>query len=142
VVGLPLVFDTPDEAVERFRAVGIVPAAPADELRHWVLTGLVQQADGRWTWRMDPALMQPDPQGRERLTQPADVMWRLLPRVRCPTLLVHGEKSVGFPRDLAQQMAGVMPNARVATIPAAGHWPALEHPSGVVDVVRDFLATG
>jgi pimeloyl-ACP methyl ester carboxylesterase len=50
--------------------------------------------------------------------------------------------TVAFPLDLAEQTASVMSNARVTTIPAAGHWPALENPSGVVAVVRDFLAEG
>jgi pimeloyl-ACP methyl ester carboxylesterase len=140
VVGLPLVFDTPDGAVRQFNAVGLASSTPEDELRHWVLTGLVQQSDGRWAWRMDPALVRRDPLGRERLTQPADVMWSLLPRVQCPTLLVRGEETVAFPLDLAARMAAVMPNARVASIPAAGHWPALENPSGVIAVVQQFLA--
>ena len=59
----------------RWRAshpAGLAPYAPADELRHWVLTGLKPLPDGRWTWRLDPVLQRPDPQGRERLTYGAE----------------------------------------------------------------------
>jgi pimeloyl-ACP methyl ester carboxylesterase len=136
--GLPPVFDAPDEAVRSFAAAGLAPFAPAQELRHWVLTGLKQQPDGRWSWRLDPVFWQGGSPGR--LTQTADVMWRLLPRVTCPTLLVRGAETVAFPIDLAERMAAVMPDARVVSIPQAGHWTPLDNPSGLVQVVREFLA--
>ena len=97
---------------------------------------------GRWTWRNDPVLRQPPPPGTTRLIQPADAMWRLLPQVRCPTLIVRGvaSEAVGLSLDLAEQMAAAMPNARVVSIPDAGHWVPLDNPSGFARAVRDFLA--
>jgi pimeloyl-ACP methyl ester carboxylesterase len=134
------VFSDADEAVRVFKAAHLAPYAPDDELRHWVHSGLKQETDGRWTWRLDPAFRVPAAPGRARLTQPADVMWSLLPRVTCPTLLVRGVETVAFPIDLADQMATALPDARVATIPDAGHWTPLDNPAAFVKVVWDFLA--
>jgi pimeloyl-ACP methyl ester carboxylesterase len=136
---LPTVFDAPDEAVQRFAAAGLAPHAPADELRHWVLTGLKPLADGRWTWRLDPVLQRPDPWGRERLTHAADEMWRLLAAVACPTLLIRGAATAHTPIDELERIAAVMPDARIVSIPRAGHWTPLDNPSGFLAVVGQFL---
>jgi pimeloyl-ACP methyl ester carboxylesterase len=136
--GLPWEFNTPDEAVRSFAAAGLAPFAPEQELRHWVETGLKQQPDDSWTWRLDPVMWQGG--SSVHLTQTEDVMWRLLPRVTCPTLLVRGAETMAFPLDRAERMAAVMPDARVASLPRAGHWPALDNPIGFVQVVRNFLA--
>jgi pimeloyl-ACP methyl ester carboxylesterase len=132
------VFDDPDEAVSAFKAARFAPYAPEDELQHWVRTGLKQQPDGRWTWRLDPVFRVPSPD-RPRLVQPAAVASSLLPRVTCPTLLVRGAETVAFLLEIAEQMAAAMPNARVVSIPRAGHWTTLDNPTGFVQVVRDFL---
>jgi esterase len=136
---LPTVFNDTDEAVRSFAAAGLAPYAPADELRHWVLTGLKPLADGRWTWRLDPVLQRPDPQGRERLTHGVEVMWRLLAAVSCPTLLVRGAETAHTPIDDVERMAAVMPDARVVSIPQAGHWTPLDNPDGFLAVVGRFL---
>ena len=119
---------------------GIAPYAPMEELKHWVVSGLEQHEDCRWTWRLDPAFRGPTPPGRPaRLIQPAEVMWRLLPQVRCPTLIVRGAASTMLPLDIADQVAAVMPNAHVVSIRDAGHWTGLDNPTGFVQAVRDFL---
>jgi esterase len=139
---LPTVFDSPDAAVTSFASAGLAPAAPADELRHWVLSGLTSQPDGRWSWRVDPVLLHPDPQGRERLTHGSEMMWRLLPQVACPTLLVRGAASAHTPVDDVTRMVAVMPEARVVSVPQAGHWVPLDNPASFARLVRNFLAEG
>ena len=67
-------------------------------------------------------------------------MWRLLAQVMCPTLILRGEATESYPLEVANQMAAAMPDARVATIPQAGHWTPLDNPSGFTRVVWDFLA--
>lgn len=49
--GLPEVYDDLADAVNRFAQ--FAPRAPAAELRHWVVSGLQQQANGHWTSRLD-----------------------------------------------------------------------------------------
>jgi esterase len=139
LMGLPEVFNNTEEAVDVFKAARLAAYAPEDELRHWVVTGLKQRPEGGWTWRLDPAFRVPAPPGRARLVQSADAMWSLLPSVGCPTQRVRGAETVAFPLELAEQMAGVMPDAHVASIPHAGHWATLDNPGGFVQVVRDFL---
>jgi pimeloyl-ACP methyl ester carboxylesterase len=139
---LPMAFRSPEAAMASFARAGLAPFAPAEELRHWVRAGLTQTPDGRWTWRVDPVLLHPDPQGRERLTHGRETMWRLLPQVACPTLLVRGAASAQTPGADLTRMAAVMPNAQIASIPRAGHWTPLDNPTGFVRRVRDFLAAG
>jgi pimeloyl-ACP methyl ester carboxylesterase len=52
---------------------------------------------------------------------------------------MRGVETVAFPIELAEQMAAAMPDARVVSIPRAGHWTTLDNPVGFVQVVRDFL---
>ena len=69
----------------------------------------------------------------------ATTMWRLLPQVACPTLLVRGAASAHTPVDDVTRMAAVMPDARVVSIPQAGHWTPLDNPGGFLAVVGRFL---
>jgi pimeloyl-ACP methyl ester carboxylesterase len=138
--GLPADFASPEEAVLQFAATGLVPFAPEEELHHWVVSGLDRQPDGRWRWRLDPVLQRADPEGRERLTQPPEVLLRLMGHVRCPTLLVRGAASELTPIVDLEQMAAILPDARIASLPEAGHWTPLDNPNGFIALVRDFLA--
>jgi pimeloyl-ACP methyl ester carboxylesterase len=135
-------FDDPEEAVGAFAAAGFAPRASEGERRHWVRTGLTQQADGRWAWRRDPVLRRPPAPDVQRFIPPPETMWRLLPRVACPTLIVRGVDTVAFALEEAERMAAAMPDARVASVPRAGHWPPLDNPTGFVALLRDFLAEG
>ena len=60
---LPTVFDSPDAAVTSFTSAGLAPSAPADAMRHWVLSGLTSQSDGRWTLARRPGAPAPRPAG-------------------------------------------------------------------------------
>src|SRR5215510_8898987 len=130
-----LVFDDPEEAVGLFAAASFATHASEDERRHWVESGLKQQADGRWTWRRDPALRWPPEPGSPRFIPPADAMWGLLAGVACPTLIVRGATTVAFALEEAERMAAAIPDARVASLPRAGHWPPLDNPTGFVNLV-------
>jgi hypothetical protein len=37
---------------------------------HWLNGGLTPGADGRWTWRYDPAFRMPGPPERQKAVQP------------------------------------------------------------------------
>jgi proline iminopeptidase len=64
---------------------------------------------------------------------------RRLPRVTTPTLVIHGEKSP-IPVVQAHHIVDLMPNATLAVVPGAGHWPWLERPGFVRERVRAFLS--
>jgi pimeloyl-ACP methyl ester carboxylesterase len=65
-----------------------------------------------------------------------------LPRIAAPTLVAVGEKDALTPPDLAREMAGLIPGARLAVIPEAGHLPPMETPDAVAGLLRDWLEAG
>ena len=134
---LPETFATPEEAVAAFRP--LAPHAAEDELRHWMLGGLKQGADGRWVWRYDPVLRTPA-STPGRLNASPDVLALRLAGVTCPTLLLAGAES--WMVEPTQQVAKLNPRARMATVPRAGHWVPLDNPTGFLEAVGQFLTDG
>jgi 3-oxoadipate enol-lactonase len=62
-----------------------------------------------------------------------------LPKVRCPTLVVHGaEDMITLPR-YNQRVAAKIPSAELVEIAAAGHMAWGERPAEVNSAIRDFL---
>jgi pimeloyl-ACP methyl ester carboxylesterase len=62
-----------------------------------------------------------------------------LHRVRCPTLFLRGESDGLVSAAYLERYAAVLPDARITTIPVAGHVPQVEHPTAFVDAVMSFL---
>ena len=77
------------------------------------------------------------------VTQELEIDWqrpaRLLERVTCPTLVVHGEADAPVPLALAESIVAAMPNARLEVIPAGGHRPDIRTPELVNPLLLDFL---
>lgn len=57
-----------------------------------------------------------------------------------PTLVVHGESDGLVPVRYAQELAGLLPNAELLTIPRAGHLPMFEAAEEFVTAVQKFVA--
>ena len=64
---------------------------------------------------------------------------RLLERVTCPTLVVHGEADAHVPVALARSIVDAMPNARLTVVPSGGHRPDIRTPELVNPVLLEFL---
>ena len=64
---------------------------------------------------------------------------RLLERVTCPTLVVHGEADAPVPVALAESIVAAMPSARLELIPGGGHRPDIRTPELVNPILLDFL---
>jgi pimeloyl-ACP methyl ester carboxylesterase len=62
-----------------------------------------------------------------------------LSHVSFPTLVVVGEQDAINPPDKARELAVGIPNARLVTIPDAGHLSNLENPVAFTNAVREFL---
>ena len=62
-----------------------------------------------------------------------------LGHVSFPTLVIVGEADAITPSEKAQDLAGQIPNARLVTIPDAGHLSNLENPVAFAAAVREFL---
>ena len=65
-------------------------------------------------------------------------LWPLYEAVRCPTLVLHGERSDLLSRDTCDRMARCGPKAKTVEIAGVGHAPTLLHADQIAPV-RDFL---
>jgi len=125
------VFDSPEEAFAAVRAAN--PFPPDDELRARTLAGLMLRDDGRWTFRYDPALRDPD---RFRMPLAPAENWALLRSIATPTLLVRGAASDLLDPAIAERVAEEMPDCTLVTVPAAGHPVPLDNPQGFIAAVK------
>ncbi|MCA9873659.1 MAG: 2-succinyl-6-hydroxy-2,4-cyclohexadiene-1-carboxylate synthase [Anaerolineales bacterium] len=64
--------------------------------------------------------------------------WRRLSKLNLPVLLVVGELDAKF-LAINQEMASLIPQARLAIVPGAGHTVHLERPSRYTELVRGFI---
>jgi pimeloyl-ACP methyl ester carboxylesterase len=62
-----------------------------------------------------------------------------LGEIRCPTLIIQGEKDSLVPITAAREAAGRIPGARLAVIQGAGHWPMREKPQEFNQLLVDFF---
>jgi len=65
---------------------------------------------------------------------------RRLPVIDAPTLVVHGTSDGLLPVSYAEEFVRLIPNAELALIDQAGHYPMVEREDEFVDVVGKFLA--
>jgi pimeloyl-ACP methyl ester carboxylesterase len=140
------------------------PDTPEQMRRRRALLALSESGMFRGvTPRLLPQLLHPDnlagPLGAEvmamaeRVGRPAfhrqqrAIMHRVdsrpdLPRIAVPTLVGVGEGDSLTPPHLAEEMAGLIPGARLARLPDAGHLPPMETPGAVNALLREWLAEG
>lgn len=122
------VFPTVEDALRGFRRM--YPNVAEDRLRSFVTGGLRQVEEG-WRLKLDP---------RTYATwEPGDLR-PALPRVTCPTLVLHGAESrVSSPEGLTALQRG-LPHATLRGIPGGSHLLLLEHPDRVAAAIGDFIA--
>ena len=133
LLNLPERFADLNEAKVAFRTVA--PYASDDVLRQFVTDSLKRDSDSRWISRIDPLLRS---RGTMSSMAPStEAVRNLLPLVTCPVLLIAGEQS--FMDESMRQMALLLHDARIATIPRAEHVALVDNPVGVLDVVRRFF---
>lgn len=69
---------------------------------------------------------------------PGLFFWDAWYRLRCPVMLLRGERSRVFPPDVARTMVQIRPGTRLEEIAGVGHVPSLMGDEQI-DLVRDFL---
>lgn len=138
-VGEAPVFATLDEAEKYVRTIS-APFGPHSDAQWRFLTET-------WVRRGDNGSFRPHYDTRiaeaYRATMPEKdlELWHIYDAVRCPTLLVRGERSDIVSRETATQMASRGPKAKLVEIRGVGHAPTLLQPEQIA-VVRDFLLQG
>lgn len=139
-IGQDIRFRTFDEGAAFVRAVS-APFGPHSEAQWDKLARdvLVAQPDGRWALHYDQGLAAPfkalTPQ---QLAQDQAQLWAAYDAIRCPTLLVRGEKSDLLARATAEEMTRRGPKPRLVEIPGVGHAPTFLQPDQIA-IAREFL---
>lgn len=100
--------------------------------RAWA-DGLEPREDGLWP-RFDPGTL------LAAVRESAGAHWEAWDSIRCPTLIVRGER--GMLAEEAEAMVARKRSAAVATVRDAGHDVHLDQPAGWRAVVEPFLAAG
>ena len=101
---------------------------------------LRQRPDGRWVWKHSLG---------QRLKADGNVgdNWQTIlegleaeaASLRCPVLVLRGAMSDVLSGAGAEEVAAVIPNARLETVDKAGHLAAGDNPASTVSLVRGFL---
>jgi pimeloyl-ACP methyl ester carboxylesterase len=105
-----------------------------EQARHLSIHGLNQNEDGTWTWKFDNYLRIMSPVRIS--TEDQKTLWS---RVKCPVLLVNGEKSWALAHE-KDERAAYFENAEFYTFKDAGHWLHHDKLSEFIDLSRKFLA--
>jgi pimeloyl-ACP methyl ester carboxylesterase len=138
-VGAAPVFASLDEAEKYVRAISAPFGEHSDaQWRTLTETWVRKNEDGSWRPHYDLRIAE----GYKAAMPDKDVeLWHIYDAVRCPTLLIRGERSDLVARATAQEMTRRGPRAKVVEIRNVGHAPTLLHPDQIA-VVRDFLHQG
>jgi pimeloyl-ACP methyl ester carboxylesterase len=102
-------------------------------LKAYVEEGTRETSDGQITWRCDPAW-----EARCFATCPHDV-WRFVPRVRCPTLVIYGRNSDTFLKQAAERFKRKLPSAELVGMENTSHFVPMERPEETATAILKFL---
>jgi pimeloyl-ACP methyl ester carboxylesterase len=101
---------------------------------------LRQRPDGRWEWKHGLGRRMRESGfkfgGWRELTAGLD---EEMPLLNCPVLVLRGSKSDVLSDEGAQEVASLIPGAKLVTIGSAGHHAAGDNPQSTVDAVSRFL---
>ena len=125
------------EAAEQFVRVVAAPFGPHSDAQWRFLTEHVVRSgpDGSYRFRYDPAIAVPF---NAELPHKDVELWKVYDAIRCPTLVMRGERSDLLTRETAAQMTERGPRAKFVEIPGIGHAPTLMN-RDQIGVVREFL---
>jgi pimeloyl-ACP methyl ester carboxylesterase len=134
------------EAPERFASLAEVEAhmrrthadwgdLSEEQWRHFAIHGARKAADG-YRLHFDPQIAKV---ARPLPFTPGIFLWGAWYRVRCPVLLLRGERSRILSPSVAQAMLAAKPDTEFVEFEGCGHVPSLMDPAQI-EVVRNFLA--
>jgi len=127
-------YPTRDAALAAFRLVPDEPGVAADVLAHLARHAVCERGPGDWTFRFDRAVLSLDGDGGGEL-------YGMLERIRCPTLVMHGQASWVMDAAEAAALRAAIRDCRVRSFPGAHHF-LLAHPPAVGAALRGFLDDG
>jgi len=132
-------FESIDAAEKHLRLIH-APFGPHSDAqwRHLAETSVRRNDDGSYRPHYDPAIAQ-----AFAATMPEKdlELWPLYDAIRCPTLVVRGEKSDLLSKSTTQEMQRRGPKASVVQVAGVGHAPTLMQ-ADQITLVKDFLLQG
>jgi pimeloyl-ACP methyl ester carboxylesterase len=138
-------FASLEEAAEAI--AGYLPQRRAPRVES-LTRNLRQRPDGRWEWKHAVGRrLQARRAATGDRTHPADRLDEILAgvdeaagRLRCPVLVLRGERSDVLSSQGAEEVAALIPGARLEVVERAGHLAAGDNPRSTVGRVVAFLS--
>jgi pimeloyl-ACP methyl ester carboxylesterase len=118
-----------EEAIRRFRFLPRAAQADEEMRRRIAAHSVRREADGRFGFKFDARWFGVPPRGRPDLGE-----------IRCPTLLLRGEKSALLTCEGALEIVSAIPDARLVEISGAGHHVHIDQPAMVLREMLEFLS--
>jgi len=128
-----------DAAVRYIRAISAPFGPHTDDEWRFLTEHTVRRApDGSYRVHYDPAIAVPF----DAQTPHQDLeLWAAWDAIRCPTLVIRGERSDLLTRATVERMRTTGPRAEAVEFAGIGHAPTLMHDDQIA-VVREFLLRG
>jgi len=76
---------------------------------------------------------------RHLVTEPGEVFWQSMRRIKHPALVVVGEEDRVVPPHLGVRLAQALPNSELVVLPEVGHVPQFEATEAVLEPLLPFL---
>jgi pimeloyl-ACP methyl ester carboxylesterase len=111
------------------------PKIPEKVVRQFLLKNLERVQEGGFRWRMN----------LKAIAAKYDQLSAALPTGRVfdkPALFIRGERSEHVREADWAMIVQLFPDARLQTVPGAGHWVHTDAPEAFLEVVQDFISTG
>lgn len=131
--------DSPDDFLKR--AMEFNPLRDPRILRRSLYYNLRQLANGKWTWKHDTRRVADAPTEDMAAVQArrAEELWKAVPQIKCPTLVVRGVLSDVISDEQAEKFVSALPNGRLVRVEKAGHNVQGDNPAGLLAVLQPFL---
>ena len=118
------------EAISRFQLLPRETHLSTEKLRSLASFAFAERPDGKWTAKLDRRTLFREPiDGRPLLAQ-----------ITCPTLIVRAQHSP-LAQEKITRLVSNLPNGRWEEVKDTYHHVMLDNPDGLVQAVREFLAT-
>lgn len=113
-------------------AAELQPSIPDPAVRFFLLKSLGRLPDGGFRWKVNLEAIR---RNLPLISGPVDI--RVFPK---PSLFVRGADSNYIDPDDWPEIKGCFPQAQLATIAGAGHWPHVDNQPAFLAALSDFLA--
>ncbi len=127
------VWSSREACFAHYRAKSVFAAWPDESLWAYVKAGTRVRPDDGTVELVYP----PEWEARVYATLPTDV-WRAVPHLRLPVLIIRGARSETFLPASLRRMARLLPHAHTLVVPEAGHLVPMERPEVVGAAVLSF----